>query len=71
MVSELISPAKVIESGGFAARFDNSSQKWNIISDEKNPIVTIRYSKAKNIWQDKNGNKYTMSDYPIKHYDYN
>lgn len=58
--------------GGFSSICtNNSQQKWHITSDEDEKIIRIRYSKAKNVWRDKGGNKFQLSDTPSKFYDYN
>ena len=57
--------------GGFSAICTNQwSQEWDITSNEEHPIIRIRLSKNKG-WQDKHGQKYTLSDEPHKFYDYN
>ena len=57
--------------GGFSAHCVNQSeQKWNITSNEENPIVRIRLSKNRG-WQDKYGRRFSLADAPRKFYDYN
>jgi len=57
--------------GGFSAHCANQSeQKWNITSNEENPVVRIRLSKNRG-WQDKYGHRFALADAPHKFYDYN
>lgn len=71
MNSEMTKPAEVIATGGFAAVFDNHTQEWKNTPNPEALIFPIRWSKAKMRWQDKWGNRYTLSDNPIKFYDNN
>ena len=58
--------------GGFSNTCtNNSEQKWLIMKNEDEKIIRIRYSKANNVWRDKGGNKFKLSDKPTKFYDYN
>lgn len=57
--------------GGFAGQCINQrDQKWFIEPNAENPVIRIRLSKS-GIWKDKYGNKYDLSDNPVKYYDYN
>jgi len=57
--------------GGFSAICTNQyDQKWDIKSNEKNPVIRIRLSKKKG-WQDKYGRRFVLSEKPQKFYDYN
>jgi hypothetical protein len=57
--------------GGFSGHCSNQySQRWDIASNENNPVIRIRLSKNKG-WQDKHGQRYKLSDEPRKFYDYN
>lgn len=56
--------------GGFSFVFlNNNTQKWIITSDESRKPVRIRLGK--NGWKDSHGNRYDLSDKPVKFYDYN
>lgn len=58
-------------AGGFAGHCVNQrDQKWFIESNASNPVIRIRLNKS-GIWKDKYGNKYDLSDVPVKFYDYN
>ena len=56
--------------GGFAGYTDNSSQEWDITSDESGRTVTIRRHKDC-IWRDTGGTRYSPSNEPTRFYDYN
>jgi hypothetical protein len=57
--------------GGFAGHCTNqSSQRWVISPNASQPTVRIRLGKNGK-WKDRNGNRYVLSDHPIKFYDYN
>lgn len=57
--------------GGFSGHCVNQhSQKWIIKSNLNNPVIRIRLSKKKG-WLDKHGQKFGLSDKPVKFYDYN
>jgi len=57
--------------GGFSSVCVNQSeQEWIISSNAENKVFKIRASKKKG-WADKYGNKYAISDEPVKYYDYN
>lgn len=72
MDAELIKRPTDFRPGGFAGHYaDNYSQKWDIKSNPENPKIAIRWSKAKNRWQDAKGNRYSMADKPCRYYDYN
>lgn len=55
--------------GGFSAVSDNA-QKWLITSNEANPVIRIRANKKKG-WANKYGQRFALSDNPVKYYDYN
>ena len=58
-------------SGGFAGHCSNQDeQKWVISSNEANPTIRIRWSKAKQQWQH-GGLRFNLSTQPVKFYDYN
>ncbi len=60
--------------GGFSFHCTNNQDQrnaWEITSDEDGHTITIRWSKAKCRWQDAHGNRYFMSEQPVKKYDYN
>jgi len=60
------------EVGGFAGHCSNQrDQKWDIQRDLDAEVIRIRWSKAKGVWQDRNGRRFSMSDAPRKFYDYN
>ena len=60
------------EIGGFSGVCTNQNeQRWIYKSRPDFPIFRVRYSKAKNCWKDKNGNRFRMSEVPVKFYDYN
>ena len=85
MDAEPIKWKKDIVQGGFSHHVKNQDeQKWDITSNEANPIIRIRLNKSKretfNIktgwtnlleWKNKYGDRYKLSDKPIKFYDYN
>ncbi len=57
-------------SGGFCGTVVNQNeQRWIISSDESAKPVRIRLGK--NGWKDSYGNRYGLSDKPVKFYDYN
>lgn len=59
-------------AGGFFAHCPNQhQQEWEIEPDLEAPVTRIRWSKAKNRWQDKHGSRYIMASKPRKFYDYN
>ena len=56
--------------GGFCGTVVNqSSQQWLIESDPAGHVVRIRLGKHG--WKDAHGNRYDLSDKPVKFYDYN
>lgn len=59
--------------GGFVGHFaDNrQGQDYEYSSDETNPVIRIRFSKAKRRWFSADGRKFFMSDAPYRFYDYN
>jgi hypothetical protein len=60
-------------AGGFAGHYsDNrSGQEYEYHSDPNNPVLRIRWSKAKKQWQCPGHRRFVMSDKPYKFYDYN
>lgn len=58
--------------GGFVGHYvDNyGGQDYDYFQDETQPVIRIRFSKAKRVWQGSHGRFY-MNDKPYKHYDYN
>jgi len=57
-------------AGGFFGTVTNQrAQKWTITSDLTARAVRIRLGKQG--WKDANGNRYQLSDEPVKFYDYN
>lgn len=57
--------------GGFAGRCINqNSQKWIIASNPANPVCRIRLQKNGN-WKAPSGERFALSDRPVKFYDYN
>ena len=66
-------PAFVPEyvAGGFSAVCMNQQQqKWVITSNPANPVMRIRANKKKG-WANKYGQRFALSNEPIKFYDYN
>ena len=62
--------APEIIPGGFSGHCVNqSSQAWDITSDASAPIVRIRLGRFG--WKDARGNRYKLSEVPVKFYDYN
>jgi len=58
--------------GGFSANCSNQlDQKWFITSDTEHGIERIRFSKAKQQWQSAHGERFILSDKPVRFYDYN
>lgn len=58
--------------GGFSAHCSNQrDQKWFIKSNETYSTIRIRYSKRLNVWKDKHGRKFFLSNEPVKYFDYN
>jgi hypothetical protein len=56
--------------GGFSAHCSNQrDQKWTISSDETAPVIRIRLGKRG--WKCPHGRKFSLSDEPVKFYDYN
>jgi hypothetical protein len=73
MRTEQIKFPQDFHKGGFVGHYsDNrSGQDYEYISDETNPIIAIRWSNAREVWQSPIGERFYMSDYPYKFYDYN
>jgi len=62
-----------IIAGGFAGHcVNNNEQKnaWIITSNTDNGTFRIRKNKQ-GVWKDKWGNRYFLSDKPVKKYDFN
>lgn len=56
--------------GGFAGHCVNQrEQQWNITTNTENRTVRIRLGKQG--WKDAHGQRYNLSDTPVKFYDYN
>jgi hypothetical protein len=64
-------PKHFIKGGFLAHCADNHAQEWECSSNEENPVIRVRWSKANERWQDKWGQHYYMSNNPRKFYDYN
>ena len=59
------------QAGGFSAHCSNQQkQKWFINSNPDGEVKRIRLSKNGK-WFDKYGNRFSLSDKPVKFYDYN
>ena len=85
MNAEALKWTKDIVQGGFSHTVTNQEkQKWKITSNKKAPLFKIRLNKSgmtycrvtkqfvdKFVWKDRYGDKYYLSDTPIKYYDYN
>ncbi len=56
--------------GGFAGHCTNQHElRWDITSNDLNPVFRIRLSKSG--WKDAHGHKFGLNDEPIRFYDYN
>ena len=56
--------------GGFCGTVVNQrEQRWIINSNSESRVFRIRLGKKG--WKDSNGNRYGLSDKPVKFYDYN
>ena len=55
--------------GGFCGHVSNQPD-WVITSNESNPTLRIRLHKS-NVWKDRGGRKFRLSEQPCKYYDYN
>jgi hypothetical protein len=56
--------------GGFCGTVVNQrEQRWTITSDPISRVVRIRLGKKG--WKDSGGNRYQLSDKPVKFYDFN
>lgn len=61
----------VFDIGGFAGHCENQEdQKWIYQLDPSGYVRRIRLHKD-GWWRDKDGNKFKLGEYPIRHYDYN
>jgi len=58
-----------VPGGFFGTVVNQSEQKWVITSDDNGRVVRIRLGKQG--WKDAHGNRYQLSDEPVKFYDYN
>ena len=58
-----------VPGGFFGTVVNQSEQKWVIKSNEAGRTVRIRLGKQG--WKDAHGNRYQLSDEPVKFYDYN
>lgn len=57
--------------GGFAGHCSNQrEQRWHITRNDSNPVVRIRLQKN-GVWKSAHGNKFYLSEKPVKFYDYN
>lgn len=58
-----------VPGGFFGTVVNQNSQRWVINSDPNGHVVRIRLGKRG--WKDAHGNRYGLSDEPVKFYDYN
>lgn len=58
-----------VPGGFFGTVVNQNSQRWNITSDPAGRVVRIRLGKRG--WKDAHGNIYSLSETPVKFYDYN
>ena len=56
---------------GFLGITDNDVQEWDIRSQDTSDFDFAVRLHGDGFWYDANGNRYTMSDKPIKFYDFN
>lgn len=58
--------------GGFIGHFDNDKQEWNYESDASAPLIELRKHKDGR-WYETGSRHcpFTLSDHPVKFYDYN
>ncbi len=70
MKATLIEKPKLVAAGGFLGHFDNSTQRWDIESDETQEIIRIR-RRSNGDWFDKHQRRFILADEPRKIYDYN
>ena len=66
----IINRLQSFDPGGFFGHFDNDLQDWEIKSKEGGYTTKIRRHKDGNFY-DTCGNRYTLSDKPIRFYDFN
>jgi len=60
------------KSGGFFGHtINNDSQRWEMKPDLEQPVFRIRWSNAKNRWQDEYGTRYILENMPKRFHDYN
>ena len=60
-----------VAGGFFGYTTNNNEQRWNIQSDAHGHTKRIRYSVAKNRWQDANGSRFILENMPKRKHDYN
>jgi hypothetical protein len=71
MDSEALPWKRDFHPGGFFGHTSNQNeQKWNITSNENNPVFRIRLSKNKG-WKNAGGSRFQLADEPRKFYDFN
>ncbi len=59
------------QAGGFVGHFaDQERQRWEITSNPEARVFRIRLQKDGK-WRCKHGNRYALSERPVKFYDYN
>lgn len=62
----------IVTAGGFFGHCtNNDSQQWVMKSDVSNPTKRIRWSVAKNRWQDACGSRFILENMPKRKHDYN
>lgn len=72
MKSVLVKAPQDFHAGGFCGHFsDNNSQEWAITSDPEAKTERVRWSEANRQWQQGKYGRFSMSETPVKHYDYN
>ena len=71
MDTEALTWKRDFHHGGFFGHTSNQNeQKWNITSNENNPVFRIRLSKNKG-WRSAGGSRFQLADKPRKFYDFN
>jgi hypothetical protein len=72
VISHRIRTPNDFHAGGFVGHFaDNGAQEYTFRKNEEAQVFRIRLSKAKKGWFDSSGQRYVMSNFPRKFYDYN